>query len=164
MDKKGEVMLKLMSMTVEEYGKWLEQALSDYAQDHMRTGNWKPEEALEKASEQFEKILPMGIETPNHFLCSVINESSNEYVGMLWYGTRSSAGKEEVFIYNIEIDESHRRKGYGTQVMQLLEDEVNQIGLNRISLHVFGHNHPAIGLYEKLGYHPTNIMMVKDLE
>ncbi len=35
---------------------------------------------------------------------------------------------------------------------------------NSISLHVFGHNKPAISMYDSLGYCATNIIMKKDLE
>jgi len=47
--------------------------------------------------------------------------------------------------------------------MQALEERVRHLGLSTISLHVFGHNHAARALYEKLGYVTTNVMMSKTL-
>jgi RimJ/RimL family protein N-acetyltransferase len=49
------------------------------------------------------------------------------------------------------------------QAMTKLEGEAKRLGLDRIGLHVFGHNSAARPLYEKLGYVPTNINMVKHL-
>ena len=37
-------MLKLVPMTQEIYDGYIENLLKDYSQEHIRTGNWKPEE------------------------------------------------------------------------------------------------------------------------
>jgi hypothetical protein len=47
--------------------------------------------------------------------------------------------------------------------MLAMEAEVKAMGLDRISLHVFGHNPGARRLYEKLGYETTNVYMAKQL-
>ncbi|WP_420851953.1 hypothetical protein [Paenibacillus allorhizoplanae] len=38
-----------------------------------------------------------------------------------------------------------------------------EIGIKSIGLHVFAHNQIARGLYEKLGYEETSIVMAKEL-
>ena len=38
-----------------------------------------------------------------------------------------------------------------------------ELGIDRVELHVFGHNAPARALYEKAGYTPASIVMVKQL-
>jgi RimJ/RimL family protein N-acetyltransferase len=35
------------------------------------------------------------------------------------------------------------------------------LGAGKVELHVFGHNHGARALYEKLGYTTTSIVMTK---
>ena len=45
----------------------------------------------------------------------------------------------------------------------VLEDKVRELGLDSISLHVFGHNHAAIALYQAAGYETTDLHMVKKL-
>jgi ribosomal protein S18 acetylase RimI-like enzyme len=47
--------------------------------------------------------------------------------------------------------------------MLALEARVISMGLDVISLHVFGHNRAARSLYEKLGYETTNVYMSKKL-
>lgn len=38
-----------------------------------------------------------------------------------------------------------------------------ELGMKKIGLHVFGHNKVARGLYEKLGYETTNVVMAKTI-
>ncbi len=49
----------------------------------------------------------------------------------------------------------------GEQAFQALEIKVRELGLHTIALHVFGHNHAARAMYEKLGYITTNVQMLK---
>lgn len=48
-------------------------------------------------------------------------------------------------------------------MMALLEEEVKNVGITSIGLHVFGHNTVAANLFEKAGYHVTNQLMRKNL-
>lgn len=48
---------------------------------------------------------------------------------------------------------AHRRKGYGTEAMQLtLRFAFSELNLHRLQLSVFAYNEAAIRLYEKLGF------------
>jgi len=49
-----------------------------------------------------------------------------------------------------------------SEAMRALEGKVKELGLNKISLHVFAHNSAAIRLYEKVGYEVTNLFMAKE--
>ena len=72
-------------------------------------------------------------------------------------------GVRLAYVCDLLIDEGYRRQGYGTQAMRAVEQEVRALGIDRIALHVFGHNHPARALYEKVGYEETNLHMAKNL-
>ena len=67
------------------------------------------------------------------------------------------------FIYDLRIYDEYQRRGYARQAMLALETKVRELGLDTISLHVFGHNHAAKALYDQLGYEVTNINMSKKL-
>jgi len=82
---------------------------------------------------------------------------------MIWLGRIMQGTKPAMFIYDFVIDEAHRRKGYGEQAMLAAEVQATALGYDTIALHVFGHNHAARALYEKLGYEITNINMAKKL-
>ena len=49
--------------------------------------------------------------TPGHTLWIV--EADGERVGLLWLAERDSGGRRVIFIYDVEIDDAHRGKGYG---------------------------------------------------
>lgn len=56
-------------------------------------------------------------------------------------------------------DKRQRGKGVGTEAVRLLlEYGFNQLGLNRIQLHVFSDNLPAIRVYEKVGFIREGVM------
>jgi ribosomal protein S18 acetylase RimI-like enzyme len=109
-------------------------------------------------------LLPDGLLTASQYLFSLRDEALGTPVGSLWFGRREEGGEPTAFVFRIVIFEAFRRQGYGTQAMLALEEKVRQVGLSTISLHVFGHNHTARAMYEKLGYATTNVMMRKMLK
>ena len=66
-------------------------------------------------------------------------------------------------LFDFEIFESHRRRGYGTRALQALEHVAAEHGIGRIALHVFGHNAAARALYQKAGFKETHVTMAKEL-
>lgn len=68
-----------------------------------------------------------------------------------------------VFVYDIHIAPEHRGHGYGRELMQLAHEWAKGNRYTSISLHVFGGNKAAIGLYESLEYRVTDLMMRRDL-
>jgi ribosomal protein S18 acetylase RimI-like enzyme len=47
--------------------------------------------------------------------------------------------------------------------LELVEDRAKELGAKSVELHVFGHNHGALSLYEKMGYNETSITMAKQV-
>jgi len=154
--------IDLVPMTQEEFEAWLPGTIEGYAKEHIATGRWSKDEAIEKSRQEHETLLPQGVETPNHHLWFIVRSSDRQKVGLLWVNIVTTPTRH-AFIFNIEIDEPFRRHGYATQAMTRLEEEARLRGLDSIKLHVFGHNTAARPLYEKLGYVPTNINMSKTL-
>ena len=73
----------------------------------------------------------------------------------------SSRGSGHIF--DLEIYEPFRRKGFARQAMQELEGVARGMGLRQLGLHVFAHNRAAESLYEQLGYRVASLNMLKDL-
>ena len=156
-------MVQLVPMSQAEFEKYLESTVPDYAQEHVRTGNWSAEKALKLAEESFHALLPDGLTTPNHYLFTIENEALGTKVGMLWFAVEEREGGPRAFVYDVEIDQAYRRQGYGSQALEALEGKVRELGLTRIMLHVFGHNHAARAMYEKLEYETVNLILSKTL-
>jgi ribosomal protein S18 acetylase RimI-like enzyme len=152
-------MIELKSMSEVDFRAYLEVLIPDYAQEHVSGGRWTAEEALAASRAEIEKLLPGGLATKDHYLYNVMADGEAQPVGLLWLAVE----KGKAFIYDIVIHDSFRRRGYATQSLLALEEKVRQLGLNTVSLHVFGHNQGARALYQKLGYTETNVQMTKTL-
>jgi len=154
--------IELVPMTSAEFDAWLPGTIAGYAAEHVRSGRWSGDEALVRSREEHERLLPQGLATPDHHLCNIVPAGGGQAVGMLWFQAMQKP-TPSAFVYNIEIYPEFRRRGYAEQAMLELEEEARRLGLTGIRLHVFGHNTAARPLYDKLGYVPTNINMLKEL-
>jgi len=154
-------MSELIPMTQSEYDAFLEQAVSEYAADNVRAGYWDESEAIEKSRKEFERLLPQGLHSENHFLYTVY-EGEN-IVGLIWMRANTDRPTPSGFIFGLRIEEKFRGKGFGKQAMLLIEEKAHELGLKSIGLHVFGENTVARNLYESLGYEISSLNMSKKL-
>lgn len=152
--------LKLIPMTESEYDSWSVKSRENYCKENIVSGMSK-EEAQKKTDEDFNRLLPLGLKTPEHYIYAINNKK--EWIGILWFGIKGPADNRKAYIYDIVIEDAFKGKGFGKQAMTLLEDKVRELGFKHIGLHVFGHNKVAHNLYVKLGYEATNIVMEKKL-
>ena len=155
-------MITLQPMTETDFEVYLAKAVQSYARDKVEAGNWPENEALERSRKEFEGYLPQGVQTPGNYLFSLVNQASQK-VGHLWYA-EPSREPGVAFIYDFEIYETFRRRGYAGQALAALEQDAKARGLKQIQLHVFGHNTAARALYLKAGFAETNVMMAKDIQ
>lgn len=153
----------LHPLTDAEYARWVNETIPAYAGEKVASDAWTAEESLARSRAELESLLPDGLSTPDHVLCSVLDEYGTR-VGMLWYAIKDRANDRIAYVYNIEVDPKHRRKGHARRAMEALEQEVRRQGLAGIALHVFGHNVSAQALYATLGYVPTNISLFKRID
>jgi GNAT superfamily N-acetyltransferase len=150
-------------MTETEYLAYSKNAAEIYAKEKTESGNWHPNEALKRAEEEFQGLLQNGIKTENHFLYSLADDVNGDIVGMIWFMLELNRPIPVAFIYDFNIYESQRHHGYGLQGLQAAEKKARELGAKRMELHVFAHNHAAIALYEKAGFHVTNLNMAKQI-
>lgn len=104
------------------------------------------------------------METEGGYLFSVKEKEQQTPVGHLWFNVLEQEKGPVAFILDILIYDEFQGQGYGQAAMTALEEKVRELGLNRIGLHVFGHNQRAFRLYQKMGYTVTDIQMFKTLE
>ncbi len=154
-------MIKLEPMIPDDFQAYLEPAIREYAAEKLRAGNYAESEALERSRQEYEKLLPQGVATPDHYLYTAVEDSIPAKVGMIWFHLFRPG---EAFIYELRIYDAYQGKGYGKQTMLAAEQKARELGVHKLSLHVFGHNTIARALYERLGYTITNISMAKELE
>ena len=154
-------MSKLVPMTQPEFDAFLERLIPEYAADNVRAGYWSEDEALEKSRRQTESLLSQGLQTKDHYLYTLYD---NEIaVGLVWLRAELDRLVKVGFIFDVEINEEFRGKGYGRHVMLLVEEKARELGIQRMGLHVFAHNEVAKNLYERIGYKVSSMNMHKDL-
>jgi ribosomal protein S18 acetylase RimI-like enzyme len=150
-------MIKLEPILQKDFERFLEHAVQDYADDHVRNGNWAADEALEKSRKEFEHYLPNGIHTPNQYIWSIEDESDHK-IGVLWVQVKEA----KAFIFDFIIDGEYRGKGYGKQALTAMDEKLKSLGVESVALHVFGDNVSAQELYKKMGFQVTDIHMKKN--
>ncbi len=152
-------MVKLVPMKQEDFEPYLERGIREYADDHVRNGNWSAEEALERSRKEFEYLLPEGVNSKDQFLYLIVDETNGNKIGLLWVQVKD----RKAFIYDFVIDEAFRGKGYGKQALAALDETLKLMKAESVALHVFGDNFTAQELYKKMGYQITDIQMRKIL-
>lgn len=87
----------------------------------------------------------------------------NKKIG--WFSIKRSDNLKEGE-FGMMINEPYRNKGYGRQMMKLIEEEAKKLGIKKMKLQVFEDNKPAIKVYKKSGYKETHrlIAMEKKLK
>ena len=155
-------MSKLVPMTQPEFEAFIEHIIPDYAADNVRAGYWSENEALERSRKQTESLLSQGLQTKDHFLYTLYD--GDEAVGMIWLRAELDRPVKRGFIFDVEIKEEFRGKGYGKQAMLLIEEKARELGIKRMGLNVFAYNDVAKNLYERIGYKVSTMNMLKDLE
>lgn len=148
----------LKTMSSDEFQQYQGYAIENFANEQIKSGNWKQKGAISKAEEEYKRLLPDGSNTDNNYLFTI--RDGELKVGMVWLAKKDD---NKGFIYDINIWKGNQGKGYGKQAMKQIEIIAKEIGLNRIGLHVFGHNKVARSLYDQLGYVETSIKMEKSL-
>ena len=156
--------ITLEPMTDEEFALWLLPHVRDHAEQHVQSGKWAPEEALEMAKNEIAILLPHGASTRGQLLYTVRDEASGTSVGAVWINLRNKANKPEAYVYDLVINADQRGKGYGRATMLAAIERARELGADSVGLHVFGHNAVARELYTSLGFVETNVLMSLPLD
>ena len=146
-------------MRDDEFEQWLPRLREGYAEDIMRNGGASEADAKNKAVVDVDRLFPNGQPSADQFVFVV--EADAEPVGELWVAEREGDLGRGLWIYDVQIAEAHRGRGYGKEAMVLAEEEARRRGLSRVALNVFGGNAAARGLYQSLGYAETAVLMSK---
>jgi ribosomal protein S18 acetylase RimI-like enzyme len=153
--------LSLRPLSNDEFDSWFPRIRDGYANDMAKDAGVEPERAAAMAAAQMDELFPGRAPSPDQLV--YVLEADGERVGELWVCDRDTPFQHALFIYNIEIDEEHRGKGYGRAAMELAESEARRLGLDRVALNVFGKNEIARNLYRSLGYEENAVSMSKNL-
>jgi GNAT superfamily N-acetyltransferase len=154
--------VELRPMRDDEFAAWLPLTRERYAADMVEQAGVPEEQAAVKAADDVGRLFPG--DDPSEQQLVYVLEADGEPAGVLWLCQRDDAFSGPcLFVYNIEVDEPYRGRGYGRAAMEFAEDEARRLGVDRIALNVFGRNEVARGLYRSLGYEENAVAMSKKL-
>ena len=146
--------LHLRPIRDEEFAAWLPVLREEYARELVRDYGISPDQASEKAAVEIEEHPPA---EHSVFVIDVDGES----VGHLWLVERRDGYEPTLIVYDVDVDEPYRRRGYGKEAMIWAEEEGRRRGLTRISLRVGVRNEVARNLYRSLGFEENEVAMSK---
>jgi len=149
----------LEPMPAELLPEWIEADHQRYIASRMQSGESR-EVAVKKAEQSREENFPNGRPLDTHLLFQVWSDGT--VVGILWMGPYP-AGSTDWWVFDIEIDEAHRRRGHARRALELGHAAAKDHGATTIGLNVFGYNTGAKELYDSLGYAVTATQMKRDL-
>lgn len=155
-------MSKLVPMTQPEFEVYVERLVTEYAADNVRAGYWSESEALERSRKQTESLLPQGLQTKDHYLYTMFDGETA--VGMIWLRAELDRPVKGGFLFDVEIRQEFRGRGYGREIMSLIEEKARALEIRKLGLHVFGYNDVARKLYESVGYEVSSLNMIKELK
>jgi GNAT superfamily N-acetyltransferase len=152
--------ITLRDMRQDEYDAYTAQREAEYVES--LAGSLPLEAARVKARQDRALFLPQGLATERHRLL-VAENTAGQVVGKAWLGLEEPRSKttETAWLYDIRVEESRRRCGYGTAILAEVEALARQAGAVRLGLNVFGHNLHAISLYNACGYEVVTQQMAK---
>lgn len=119
----------------------------------------------------------------NHYSYEEAFEKMNDLIGHLWNNKATVFGalegevliafiwayvhqfREEnrMYVSEIRVKEEYRKCGIGSQMLRLVEDKAEKMGLGAIYLHAEANNPEAIRFYKAAGYREERIQMRKSL-
>ncbi|GAA0924049.1 GNAT family N-acetyltransferase [Streptomyces thermoalcalitolerans] len=143
-------------MTEAEYGPWIVRGKAAYVRSRADRGV-PADRARAKAEEDYARLLPQGLATPDVLLSVLEHEGTP--VGTLWVAITA----DRAYVYDFEVDERFRGRGHGRSLMLLAEAQAVSAGRHVLGLNVFAGNTPAERLYESLGYRPVIHAFYKEL-
>ncbi len=137
-------------MTEARFRAWSAQSVAGFAAQQVAAGLVPAAEASASAGQAFADLLPDGLATPEHHLWTV--RAGDDEVGDLWLRVRPLSAEVEAYVFDVELVPEARGRGLGRATMLAAEDAARGLGATVMRLNVFGHNSPAVRLYESLGY------------
>jgi GNAT superfamily N-acetyltransferase len=149
--------LRLDPMTEAEFAHFLADSTEEYIGE-LRASGMSEASARRRGEEQMAELIPHGLATQDqNFFTARVGGSA---VGTLWLSTE----RPLAFVYDVAVEESQRRRGYGAAIMDAGARWCRDRGHPALGLNVFAHNPGARALYDKLGYHVTRDFGTYDVD
>jgi GNAT superfamily N-acetyltransferase len=146
--------VRLVPVSTLEYQDFVTSQIREFADQKIRAGHWRREEAQELSRHAVESFLPRDGPTKGHRVYRADDESGRQ-VGWIWIGpppVRLLNLPDRQWLYQITVDSSVRGKGFGRAMLSSTEKLLSREGVKELYLNVFRWNSVARTLYDSAGY------------
>lgn len=150
----SRVSVRLEPVSPVEYETFIEAQIAEFADQKVRAGHWRAEDAHELSRHAVEGFLPRRGPTSGHRVWKAV-DGSGKRVGWIWVGPSPLKHLDEPskrWLYQITIEVSHRGQGYGRAALTAAEAILAAEGVKDLYLNVFRWNTVARSLYDASGY------------
>lgn len=159
-------MIQFRQMLPEEFEQFAQWSVNDYADDLIKSGNETAEGAFAASQNEFNEMLPSGLNSLDNYLYVIQNECFVD-VGMIWY-QKHMQKPTVAFICEFIINKEYRQRGYGKDTLLKIAEDAKDKGFKAMGLNVFKFNQIAYNLYIACGYqvvedYEGNVIMEKPL-
>jgi len=142
--------IRLEPMTQAQYSGFMEAIAPPYVAERAAADHVSTQVAKRYARQQHARLLPDGHRTTGHRFLHIVSTDSDESVGGVWFWI--DVENKQGFLYNITVFPQHRRCGFASDALVLIEETARSAGCTTLGLNVFSSNDGAIALYRKLGF------------
>lgn len=146
--------VRLEPISAAEYEAFIEAQTQEYADQKIRAGHWRPEEAIQLSRHTVEGFLPRSGPTPGHRVWKAVNDAE-KCVAWVWVGpppVKALNVPTKRWLYQITVEPEARGAGYGRATLAATEAVLAAEGVKELSLNVFRWNTIARALYDSAGY------------
>jgi ribosomal protein S18 acetylase RimI-like enzyme len=151
----------LHPITAAEFDEFLNCFRQRYIEERMQADHFSRQEAEDFVSAQWQATVPQGTASRGHRFLWAVDPTTADRVGLVWIFVSESL--RQAFLYQIEVFQPFRSRGYGRQLLLAAEQLAKDAGARSIALNVFATNERAIAIYEAAGYATVSRGMTKVL-
>lgn len=148
------VSVRLEPVSKAEYARFVRDQIAEFADQKVRAGHWRPEEARELSRHVVEGFLPDDAPKPGHRVWKAVGPSGTP-VAWVWVGpspVKTLNVTSKRWLYQITVEPSLRGKGFGRAALAATEAVLTREGVDELYLNVFRWNTIARSLYDSAGY------------
>ena len=85
-------------------------------------------------------------------------------IAFIWAYVHQFREENRMYVNEIRVKEEYRKSGIGSQMLRLVEDKAEKMGLSAIYLHAEANNPEAIRFYQSAGYCEERIQLRKEIQ
>ncbi|MGI0149713.1 MAG: GNAT family N-acetyltransferase [Thermoplasmata archaeon] len=151
---RAQVSVSLVPFSTLEYGEFVRAQILEFADQKVRAGQWRPEDAESLSRHVVEGFLPSAGPMPGHRVSKAVDGQGSR-VGWVWVGPPPVKGltvPHQRWLYQITVELAFRNRGIGRAMLDALERALLEEGVQELILNVFRWNVAARSLYDSAGY------------